>query len=196
MRSIRLIPLLLSAVLFVLAACDAVPLDSTIAVKPNEVAVVYNRETGALQDTLYEGTYTIDPIRESVVFYPLFSQVYTFDNTLPHADESLGADSIEAQTQDQATVYISAVLVFAINIDQIDLVYQHWGSIDYRAAFIRPQVRSTVRDLISTWAAQDLAPQSPNRLAALLEPRLRDALASEGFLLLRVDVLDVDIVEN
>src|SRR5687767_1257731 len=114
----RTVTLWLCLMTIFLAACDALPTPSSIVVKPNEVAVVYAQETGALEDTLYEGTYDIDLLEQSVMFYPLFWQVYSFRDEYTLSDGALGGDAIEARTIDDVEVRVSLSLVFRVNADE------------------------------------------------------------------------------
>ena len=79
--------------------------------------MVYAQDTGALEDTLYEGAYDIEP-QQAVTFYPLFWQVYTFRDEYTLSDRALGDEAIEAYTLDEEKMRVSLTLVFRLNADE------------------------------------------------------------------------------
>jgi len=176
--------------MLLLTACDALPGDSHIVVKADEVAVVYAQNTGAFEKTLPTGDYTIDPL-QGVVFYPLFWQVYTFRDGQARMDSALGGEAIDVPTSDNTAVRVSLSLVFRVNADHIDLIYDAWGADDYRVNYIRPTARRVVHDVLGLYTAADLAALAPSALQQQIETALRDELEANGFLLQRVDVGEV-----
>jgi hypothetical protein len=196
MRPTRLILLVLTILSAALAACDTLATETRFSVKADEVAVVYSQGLGALEDTLYEGDYEINPLQQGVVFYPLFWQVYTFRDGQMLNDSGIGGDAIEATTTDGATVRVSLSLVFSINADEIDVVFDSWGTEDYRTGYIRPTARRVVRELISPLSADDLRSLPELELQQQIEVFLRAEFEANGFLLQRVDVLGVGIGEG
>jgi regulator of protease activity HflC (stomatin/prohibitin superfamily) len=195
MQLSRSIYFLLSLVMIVLSACDALPTDATIVVKADEIAVVYAQDTGALENTLYEGAYDIAP-QQSVAFYPLFWQVYTFRDEFTLSDRALGDEAIEAYTIDEAKMRVSMTLVFRLNADEIDVIFDSWGNADYRVGYIRPTARRVIRDVIGLYTAQDLSELPSIDLQTQIENALRAELEANGFLLQRVDVEDVRITQS
>lgn len=185
----------LCLIMVFLTACDALPNDSTIVVKADEIAVIYAQDTGALEDTLYEGAYDIQP-QQSVAFYPLFWQVYTFRDEFTLSDRGLGDEAIEAYTLDETKWRVSLTLVFRLNADEIDMIFDSWGNADYRVGYIRPTAQRVVREIMSDYDAQGLAALSPEDLQPQIEDALRAELEANGFLLQRVDLGEVVFAER
>ena len=177
----------LCVLLIILGACDAIPREAGIVVKPDEVAVIYAEETGALEDTLYEGTYALEP-QQGVTFYPLFWQVYTFRDEYTLSERALGDEAIEAYTLDEAKMRVSLTLVFRLNADEIDVIFDSWGHSDYRVGYVRPTTRRVVRAIIQSYTANDLSTLPLSSLQIQIEEALRNEFEANGFLLQRVDV--------
>lgn len=186
---------LLCFVMIFLAACDAIPSDTGIVVKHDEIAVVYAQDTGALESTLYEGVYDIEP-QQGVTFYPLFWQVYTFRDEYTLSDRALGDEAIEAYTLDEGKMRVSLTLVFRLNADEIDVIFDSWGNSDYRVGYIRPTTRRVVKDVIGVYNVQSLYTLAPETLQLQIENALRPELEENGFLLQRVDLGDVIFPEG
>ena|GEM_PF-3024198 len=196
MHRSRPMALLLCAVMLILAACDALPADSSIVVKADEVAVVYAQDTGALENTLTEGRYEIQALQQGVMFYPLFWQVYSFRDEYTLNDGALGGDAIEAQTIDETEVRVNVSLVFRVNADEIEVIFDSWGSDDYRPGYIHPTARRVVKDIIGLYSAQSLSTLAASDLQVRIENALRAEFEANGFLLQRVDLGEVVIVDG
>lgn len=191
----RPIALLLWAVMLILAACDAIPADSSIVVRPDEIAVVYAQDTGALRTILTEGRYDIQPLQEDVLFYPLFWQVYSFRDEFTLNDGALGGDAIEARTLDETEIRVNLSFVFRVNADEVDVIFDSWGSDDYRPGYIRPTARRVVKDIIGVYSARSLSTLAASDLQVQIENALRSEFEANGFLLQRVDLGEVVVVE-
>lgn len=185
----------LCLIMVFLAACDALPNDATIVVKADEIAVVYAQDTGALEATLYEGAYDI-AAQQSVAFYPLFWQVYTFRDEFTLNDRALGDEAIEAYTFDEAKMRVSLTLVFRLNADEIDVIFDTWGNADYRVGYIRPTAQRVVRDIIGIYSANSLYGLEISNLQVQIENALRAELEANGFLLQRVDLSEIVFAER
>jgi hypothetical protein len=187
--------LMISLGMIFLTACDALPTDTSIVVKPDEIAVIYAQNTGALEDTLYEGAYDLEP-QQGVTFYPLFWQVYTFRDEYTLSDRAIGDEAIEAYTLDETRIRVSLTFVFRLNADEIDTIFDSWANADYRVGYIRPTTRRVVQDVIRTYTAEDLSAMAFIDLQQQIENALRIELEANGFLLQRVDLDFISSLEN
>jgi prohibitin 1 len=140
----------------------------TIVIAPTEIGVVFNPATGELEDPLPSGTHTINPLTQVVTIYSLAQQVYAAEDP----------DAIIAVTTDGQQIEVTVSVIFAINPDEVAILFRSWGD-DYYSALLRPVVRGIVRDVASTFDAVQLL-MNQSAFAQELFSSLAGRLGREG----------------
>lgn len=151
-----------------------------LASTENSVAIYFNSITGDLRAVEGQYIYPYNPFFESVTVYQLGEQTYTMD----------GEDSIVALTRDGQQVTVSVTVHYRLNAEQSLALHRRWGD-RFADQFIRPMMRSRMRDLVGALEAQALYNMPLESVSADFTPLLSAALVSEGLVLTQVEVTSV-----
>lgn len=167
---------------FVLGLVFMVVSSGLLEVGVTETAVVYNTLTGELGDPRGPGIHVILPWAQQVSVYPTNQQEYTMSG-LESEGAREGDDAVTGRSIDGQTVTMDVTILFSIPRDQVNRIHSDWNSTTggYREAFIRPVVRSVVRDVVSGYQAEEIYGVRRNELQTEIENQLREQLAARGF---------------
>lgn len=165
-----------------------------LVVGPTQVAVVFNSLTGRLEDPRRSGISIVIPGVQVVTMYPISQQEYTMSGIgMEGARE--GNDAVEARSVDGQEVTMDVTILFRIkpepeNVNQIHL---DWSDIpgSYREALVRPVTRSVIRDVVSTFQAEEIYGEGRTAMQEQIETQLRGELEGRGFQLDNVLIRNV-----
>lgn len=163
---------------------------SLVFIEPQEAAIVISllSPDGYNDRPLRSGLHVIAPVVESVYRYPISWQTYTMSSH-PSEGQNVGNDSVVARTQDGQEVLIDCSIIYRVDVEQVIRVHIDWQD-RYVADFIRPMVRSTVRNLASQYTVDEINSSNRTNLETDLNNLLREALEDKGF------VMDVFLLRN
>lgn len=163
---------------------------SVVFIEPQEAAIVISliARDGYQDRPLRSGLHWIAPVVEDVRRYPISWQTYTMSSN-PSEGQNIGNDTIIARTQDGQQVMIDCSLIYRIDPEQVIRIHIDWQD-RYVEDFIRPIVRSTVRNLAAQYTADEINSARRNSLEADLSRLMQIALEDKGF------TMDVFLVRN
>ncbi|MCU0276969.1 MAG: prohibitin family protein [Acidobacteria bacterium] len=136
-------------------------------------AVIFNKATGNLRVTPNEGFYFLVPLVEEPTVYDMKARTYTM-SIAQLEGEIKGDDSLQALTSDGQTVLLDISVRYHPDPDHLDRLHRSLG-IDYVNKVIRPQVRSTVRMIVSDYPVLDVYSGKRTQIQAKLEQQLRES---------------------
>lgn len=144
-----------------------------IVVDPGERAVIFNKATGNLRVTPNEGFYFLVPLVEEPTVYDVKAKTYTM-SIMALEGEIRGDDSLQALTSDGQTVLLDISVRYHPDIENLDKLHRRIG-IDFVNKIIRPQVRSTVRMIVSEYPVLDVYSGKRLRIQAEINKGLADS---------------------
>src|SRR5664279_876464 len=160
-------------ILFFIASTGLVTVGAT------EVAVVFQSvggdpATNSLWPTpLGPGVHIIIPIINTPFIYSTAIQDYTMSKTSNEGAVS-GDDSVQVRTSDGQQVYLDVSVLYQVNPLKANLVHVKWQD-RYETDFVRPIVRSAVRDVVAGYVVEDLL--GPKRTE--IQTKIHDAVVSQ-----------------
>lgn len=144
-----------------------------VIVDPGERAVIFNKATGNLRVTPNEGFYFLVPLVEEPTVYDVKAKTYTM-SIMALEGELRGDDSLQALTSDGQTVLLDISVRYHPDIDSLDKLHRRIG-IDFVNKIIRPQVRSTVRMIVSEYPVLDVYSGKRLRIQSEINKGLADS---------------------
>ncbi|MCX6553497.1 MAG: prohibitin family protein [Candidatus Aminicenantes bacterium] len=144
-----------------------------IIVDPGEKAVIFNKATGNLRVTPNEGFYFLIPLIEQPTVYDMRARTYTM-SIAQLEGEVKGDDSLQALTADGQTVLLDISVRYHPDGDNLDKLHRRLG-VDYVNKVLRPQVRSTVRMIVSEYPVLDVYSGKRMLIQSAIENALRDS---------------------
>lgn len=142
-----------------------------IVVDPGEKAVIFNKATGNLRVTPNEGFYFLVPLIEQPTVYDMKTRTYTM-SIAQLEGEMRGDDSLQALTADGQTVLLDLSVRFHPDGAHLDKLHRILG-VDFVNKVVRPQVRSTVRMIVSEYAVLDVYSGQRLKIQAEIDENLR-----------------------
>lgn len=166
-----------------------------LVLQPQEVAVVFNTVSGNLSDRpLRSGTHIVIPVLQQVTIYPIEQQEYTMSGTATEGARQ-GNDAVQARTTDGQEVSLDITVIYGVDPETANIVHTRWQN-RYEDDFIRPTVRSMVRDVVSGYRAQDIYGSARGQVESDIQERLAVRMEEEGLLLTDVLVRDINFSEQ
>lgn len=150
---LALVGLLLGVVFF--AASNGV-----VQVGPTEVAVVFqsiggNPVNGNLWETpLGPGVHIIVPIINEPILYSTSVRNYTMSRTVDEG-QLRRDDAVQARTRDGQQLDMDVSVLYSIDPSLANTVHRRWQN-RFETDFVRPTVRSTVREAVASYSVNDL----------------------------------------
>ncbi len=145
---------LVVGVVFFLASTGLVTVGAT------QVAVVFQSiggdpEEGNLWKTpLGPGVHIIMPIINEPILYTTAVQTYTMSRVTDEG-QVRRADAVEGRTRDGQQVLIDVSVLYRIDRDFANTLHRKWQN-RYENDFVRPTVRSAVRERVASYSVNDL----------------------------------------
>src|SRR5579859_1174858 len=180
---------LVIGLLFFIASTGLVEVGAT------EVAVVFQSvggdpaTHGLWPNPLLPGVHIIVPIINEPFIYSTEVQTYTMSKT-PTEGQIAGDDSVSVLTSDGQQVSIDVSVLYSIDPAKANLVHLQFQS-RYQDDFVRPTVRSVIRDTASGYTVEDL--YGPKRTD--MQQKAHDVIAAKfsdnGFILRDLPVRNI-----
>ncbi|MCE7949086.1 MAG: prohibitin family protein [Chloroflexi bacterium CFX4] len=145
---------LVVGVVFFLASTGLVTVGAT------QVAVVFQSiggdpEEGNLWKTpLGPGVHIIMPIINEPILYTTAVQTYTMSRVMDEG-QARRADAVEGRTRDGQQVLIDVSVLYRIDRDIANTLHRKWQN-RYENDFVRPTVRSAVRERVANYSVNEL----------------------------------------
>jgi regulator of protease activity HflC (stomatin/prohibitin superfamily) len=171
-----------------------------VLVEPNEVGVVFRQTASgdaALQEPLQTGLSWVLPFVDQVIVYDVSQQSITmaggsggeYNQTQVGTEGTYSA--VRATSSDGQVVYVDATVIIRLDAAQINNIHRNWRG-TYIEGFIIPQVRSEIRNLVSTYGAEEIYSGGRAELETQVADALREPLQHEGFILFDVLIRNIE----
>lgn len=144
-----------------------------------ETAVVYNTVSGQLENPRGPGISVILPWYQ-VTRYPTNQQEYTMSGLAEEGARS-GNDQVTARSVDGQEVFMDVTILYRLPQANINRIHQDWNGGSYQENFVRPTVRSVVRDVVSGYQAEEIYGLKRNDLQAEIQTELSSRFNDRGF---------------
>lgn len=145
-----------------------------IFVEPTRVAIVINTFNGTVQPPLTGGLHIVTPLVQQVAnTYDITQRNFTMSAN-PEEGSRTGFDAVQANTKDGQTVSMDVTVLYRVIPTEADDLYRTWGTQDFEEGLMRPLTRSVVRDVVSTYSAEEIYGER----RAELGPDIKDALTT------------------
>jgi prohibitin 2 len=115
-----------------------------------------------------------------VTRYATNQQEYTMSGSANEGARS-GNDQVSARSVDGQEVFMDVTILFRVPPENVNRVHQDWNGSVYQEVFIRPTVRAVVRDVVSSYQAEEIYGLKRNDLQAQIESELSAQMAERGF---------------
>src|SRR5258707_6098227 len=164
---------LVVGILFFIASTGLVTVGAT------EVAVVFQSVGGdPTTNSLWPvplgpGVHIIVPVINEPFIYSTEIQNYTMSKTSNEGAQG-GDDSVAVRTQDGQQVYLDVSVLYQVNASKANLVHIKYRD-RFQDDFVRPVVRSAVRDVVSGYVVEDLL--GPKR--SEIQTKIHDAVVTK-----------------
>lgn len=144
-----------------------------------ETAVVYNTLSGNLDEPRRPGISVVMPWYQ-VTRYQTNQQEYTMSGD-PDEGARAGNDQVAARSVDGQEVFMDVTILFRVPTENVNRIHQDWNGSSYQEVFIRPTVRSVVRDVVSSYQAEEIYGLKRDDLQAQIEAELAAKMLDRGF---------------
>ncbi len=165
-----------------------------LVIGPTQVAVVFNSLTGRLETPRQSGISIVIPGVQVVTFYPISQQEYTMSG-VGNEGAREGNDAVEARSIDGQEVTMDVTILFRIksDADNVNRIHLDWSDLagSYREGLIRPVTRSVIRDVVSTFQAEEIYGAGRGDMQIQIEDLLRVEFEERGFQLDNVLIRNV-----
>jgi regulator of protease activity HflC (stomatin/prohibitin superfamily) len=127
-----------------------------VFIYPQEVGVVVSilSQGGIRPQPLRGGLHWIVPLAERVVIYPIYYQTMTMSGE-PAENQLPRDDTVRARTADEQVVTMDITLIFRVDPENVIKLHIDWQD-RYAWDFVRPAVRSVLRDGISQYTVKEV----------------------------------------
>ncbi|WP_094228124.1 prohibitin family protein [Methanolobus psychrotolerans] len=159
-----------------------------VSVGAGEVGVKFNQFGGVEEGELGEGLHIVPPW-VSVTKYSVRSETYTMSGV---EDERMtaGEDQIKALTAEGLTVGLDITVRYRLIPDEVSTVHQTLGT-NYAEKIIRPTIRSSIREVVSTKTALEVYGEQREAVAGEMLTNIATALQKDGIVVEEVLVRNV-----
>ncbi|MDW7732471.1 MAG: prohibitin family protein [Methanolobus sp.] len=177
------------AVIFILLIIFSVMFGSIfVSIGAGEVGVKFNQFGGVEGDELGEGLHIVPPW-VSVTKYSVRSETYTMSGVTSEG-EVQGDDQIKALSVEGLTLGMDITVRYRLMPDEVSNVHQQLGT-NYAEKIIRPTIRSSIREVVSTKTALQVYGEQRQLVAGEMLTNIDNALGSDGIIVEEVLVRNV-----
>lgn len=103
--------------------------------------------------------------------------------------------AVEGQTLDGETVRIDITLIYRIDSEQVNHIYEQWG-LDYPTELLLPMLRTTTEQIISQYSACDLYREKRFGFEETLRSALETQLLEAGFIFQNAFIRDMQFTNE
>ncbi|MBP1909428.1 prohibitin family protein [Methanolobus bombayensis] len=159
-----------------------------VSVGAGEVGVKFNQFGGVENDELGEGLHIVPPW-VSVTKYSVRSETYTMSGVVGEGQIE-GDDQIKALTVEGLTVGLDITVRYRLLSDEVSEVHQNLGT-NYAEKIIRPTIRSSIREVVSTKTALQVYGEEREVVAGEMLTNIANSLETDGIVVEEVLVRNV-----
>jgi regulator of protease activity HflC (stomatin/prohibitin superfamily) len=159
-----------------------------VSVGAGEVGVKFNQFGGVENDELGEGLHIVPPW-VSVTKYSVRSETYTMSG-VEGEGQIEGDDQIKALTVEGLTVGLDITVRYRLLSDEVSEVHQNLGT-NYAEKIIRPTIRSSIREVVSTKTALQVYGEEREVVAGEMLTNIANSLETDGIVVEEVLVRNV-----
>ncbi len=137
-----------------------------VFIYPQQIGVVVSilSPGGIRSQPLRGGLHWIVPLAERVVIYPIYHQTLTMSGD-PAENQLPQDDTVRARTADEQVVTMDITVIFRVDPENVIKLHIDWQD-RYERDFVRPSVRSVLRDGISKYTVNEV---NSNKRAVFVE---------------------------
>lgn len=159
-----------------------------VFIAPTERGVVFSlyEPRGYRSDVLQPGYHLLRP-GEEVELYDISRQTYTMS-----AVSDTEPDSVEAHTNDGQEVLVDVSVTYAVDPEKILDLYVTWRD-TYRNGVVRPITRSTTRDIVAQYKAEDILGHKRAEAQEIIATELKTKLAENYLRLFEFTIQDIRV---
>ncbi|MDY0387448.1 MAG: prohibitin family protein [Methanolobus sp.] len=177
------------AIVFIIMIIFSVMFGSIfVSVGAGEVGVKFNQFGGVEGDELGEGLHIVPPW-VSVTKYSVRSETYTMSGVTGEG-QVVEDDQIKALTVEGLTLGLDITVRYRLISDEVSTVHQNLGT-NYAEKIIRPTIRSSIREVVSTKTALQVYGEGRELVAGEMLSNIDEALGSDGIIVEEVLVRNV-----
>ena len=159
-----------------------------VSVGAGEVGVKFNQFGGVEEDELGEGLHIVPPW-VSITKYSVRSETYTMSG-VEGEGQIEGDDQIKALTVEGLTLGLDITVRYRLLSDDVSEVHQNLGT-NYAEKIIRPTIRSSIREVVSTKTALQVYGEEREVVAGEMLTNIDNSLESDGIVVEEVLVRNV-----
>jgi prohibitin 2 len=188
--------LFLAAIGLIVGLLFSVISQGIVIVEPTQRAVIVNTLSGALETPRGAGTSIVVPVVQAFTIYPISQQQYTMAGA-ENEGQVRGNDAVQARTIDGQEVSLDVTVLYNISPEneEINKLHVRWGQ-GYQDNFVRPTVRSLVRDVVSGYRAEEIYGAERTAMQDDMQTRIRDRFLQEGLQLTDLLVRDISFSDQ
>ena len=167
-----------------------------VLVQPNEVGVVFRQTASgdqALREPLQPGLSWVIPFIDQVIIYDVAQQTVSMSGT--SEGETGGRNAVRAITRDGQVIFVDVTVIFRIDRTKINDVHRNWRG-EYLDGFVIPQTRSQVRNVMTSYSAEEIYGGERARLEAQVAEALAPKFEEQGFLLTDLLIRDISFSQE
>src|SRR5260221_1706010 len=132
-------------------------------------------------DPLQPGVHIIVPVVNQVYTYSTEIHTYTMSRTQNEGAVS-GDDSVAVRTSDGQQVYVDVTILYKVDPLKVNTVHLKFRD-RYEEDYVRPTVRSLVRDVVSAYVVTDLLGGKRGEIENIINTTLTKGFADNGLAL-------------
>ena len=167
-----------------------------ISVQPTQVAIVTNVLNGTIDKPRSGGVYVIAPIMQQVsAVYDVRQQEFSMTAN-PVENETALDSAVQAQTKDGQQVQMDVTVIYRIIPEEADEIYRAWKDNGYIDGFVRPITRAVVRDVVSTFSAEEIYGEKRAELSTDIRVALEGRYGAANLQLIELVVREISFSDD
>lgn len=166
---------------------------SSIIVVEAGMTGVYSLFGKIADKELGSGIHLINPLGK-VTKMSIRTEEYTM-SIAPKEGRRIGDDSIVALTKEGLSVILDITALYRLEESKASDVYRTLG-LNYEEKLVRPEIRSTIREVIATYEAKDIYSEKREEASQKIFVKLESALKPRGIITEKVLLRNIQLPDN
>jgi len=159
-----------------------------IIVVPAGTTAVYHLFGKVRENELSSGIHLINPLAR-ITKMSIRTEEYTMSIAQTEGKKA-GNDSIDALTKEGLTVALDITVLYHLNEEKANEVYKNVGE-NYEEKIIRPQIRTSIREVIATYEAKDIYSEKRGEAQSKILENIKNSVEPRGITIESVLVRNV-----
>ncbi len=122
------------------------------------------------------------------------TEEYTMSK-MPTEGKKIGDDAITALTKEGLNVDLDITVLYHLDENKASDVYRYVG-LNYEEKIIRPEIRSTIREVIALYDAKDIYSEKREEATGKIFERLENSLAERGIIIENILLRNISLPAN